>query len=367
MMLFAQGIEQRYGKTSPAEIEAQATAIAKTLGYGGIVNISGAGTAEQERKAVLAALQRGDVTGAMGFSRGGNILRTMLQDPHLDPAIKQRITQAILVGSPETKGAIPGIKTIDIPHIADTRHMQMMGRIAQRVAELKNAPATTPSDVTIRSRANQTDIQFLAERGGHSTIAMHRDMPGETGHLSPEFAARLASAAQAYEAQTGKKAVIGEMDRDLATQAEYWRRYQRGGAIAARATMHAPHIRGEATDLPASEFREWMHHGHAKQFGINFPVWEKYGKDYPHSQLDRSYRGKPFYQPEKKEEDAGKPQSSLSSHAKSAGILPLPAAVKSKVDAALRIDLEGFPRGTKTKMAADGMFTKTSLHRSMTA
>ena len=136
-----------------------------------------------------------------------------LQDPHLDPAIKQRITQAILVGSPETKGAIPGIKTIDIPHIADTRHMQMMGRIAQRVAELKNAPATTPSDVTIRSRANQTDIQFLAERGGHSTIAMHRDMPGETGHLSPEFAARLASAAQAYEAQTGKKTDDRTCDR----------------------------------------------------------------------------------------------------------------------------------------------------------
>jgi len=126
-MLFAHGMENRYGGVPKKELEQAAEKIAKAHGYSGIHAIS-----SDSNKKIIKALQDKKITGVLGFSRGGNRLRTLLQDPKTSPEIKSRIKEAMLVGSPETKGDVPGSRTTDIPYLKGVEHMKMIQDIATR-------------------------------------------------------------------------------------------------------------------------------------------------------------------------------------------------------------------------------------------
>jgi GH24 family phage-related lysozyme (muramidase) len=132
-MLFAHGIQSRYGDVKPGEVEGYARQIAHSRGYKDIHAISGAGTAKEETAAVRQALEENkDITGVLGFSRGGNILRKMLRDPHTPESVKSHIREAFIVGSPETKGKIPGVYMRDIPHMKDVEHMHMLEQLSKK-------------------------------------------------------------------------------------------------------------------------------------------------------------------------------------------------------------------------------------------
>jgi len=135
--ILPQGIEARYGGHDPKEVAQSLRDIALGEGFSDTIVISGAGTPEEETAAVVAALNRGDVTGAIGFSRGANVLEKVLKDPKVDPKLKERIKEVVLIGRTRkyTTGKIPGIKTIDIPEIAGKTHMELPGEVARKVKE----------------------------------------------------------------------------------------------------------------------------------------------------------------------------------------------------------------------------------------
>src|SRR6516225_432354 len=143
-MLFVHGMENRYGGVKKSELESSALKIAQSRGYGGIEAVSSG----RGREALLKSLSDKSISGVFGFSRGGNELRRLLQDPKTSADVRQHIKEAILVGSPETKGAIPGIPTTDIPYLKGAEHMQMvqtLARTGQLGAAPKPAPAPAPS------------------------------------------------------------------------------------------------------------------------------------------------------------------------------------------------------------------------------
>ena len=150
------------------------------------------------------------------------------------------------------------------------------------VTRLDAAPNSPPTTV-----ANQSDLDYLASRGGHSTMEGKSAAPGATMGFDPELAARLSAAGRTYEKETGGQAKFGEMDRDAATQAGYYDAYIHGrGGIAAR-PGHSEHQKGKATDLPTSDFRSWLKAGNMGRFGLHFPV----RGDAPHVQADPSFKG----------------------------------------------------------------------------
>lgn len=112
--------------------------------------------------------------------------------------------------------------------------------------------------------AYNQNIDFLKQRGGYD-----QRMSNEPGALTPEFANRMATAAKAYEAETGKRAEFGQMFRDKASQAAYRAEYERTGQGLAARPGHSQHEFGQATDVPEGEFRNWLHQ-HAGQYGLAF-------------------------------------------------------------------------------------------------
>lgn len=254
---------------------------------------------------------------------------------------------------------------------------------------------------------NKDDLSYVQSRGGHSTGSA---APG----TDPELVGRMAAASRAYEAETGKKAHFGEMDRDNATQAEYYRRYRSGHGGIAAPPGASQHNKGRATDVPSGPFRDWLYGGGAKRHGLNFPV---HG-DAPHMQMDpadkRSYakaaqeeaarvvaaarpgtwsdigkgaREQPREEMAKQPSDftpvpivdwANQHRSSdmmdrfkeirreadrnrLMDGAAKSGVLGGPANLDG--NAKLQIELNGFPKGTKTQTKADGIFKDIELHR----
>ncbi len=118
-------------------------------------------------------------------------------------------------------------------------------------------------------------------------VSVHPGTAGAYQAVSPELAARLAAAGQAYERQTGKAPRYGELSRGEDVQKVYRDKYEAGtGGIAAK-PGHSQHQKGAAGDLPDSDFRKWLYAGNAKQFGLHFPV----KGDTPHVQADPTYKG----------------------------------------------------------------------------
>ena len=118
-------------------------------------------------------------------------------------------------------------------------------------------------------------------------VSVHPGTAGAYQAVSPELAARLAAAGQAYERQTGKAPRYGELSRGEDVQKVYRDKYEAGtGGIAAK-PGHSQHQKGGAGDLPDSDFRKWLYAGNAKQFGLHFPV----KGDTPHVQADPAYKG----------------------------------------------------------------------------
>lgn len=130
-------------------------------------------------------------------------------------------------------------------------------------------------------------LSFVTSRGGHST--------GAAPPVNPEFAARLAAAGQAYEAETGNKAYFGELARDRATQARYYARFKSTGKGLAAPPGRSRHEGGEGVDIRRGDFRTWLaEEGNAKRFGIETLKGRAYARDPVHFQLNhgdtRSFR-----------------------------------------------------------------------------
>jgi len=151
-MLFVHGMENRYGGVKKSELESSALKIAQSRGYGGIEAVSSG----RGREALLKSLSDKSISGVFGFSRGGNELRRLLQDPKTSADVRQHIKEAILVGSPETKGAIPGIPTTDIPYLKGAEHMQMVQTLA-KTGQLSTAK--TPQQLSQYGGALKPEMQ----------------------------------------------------------------------------------------------------------------------------------------------------------------------------------------------------------------
>lgn len=125
------------------------------------------------------------------------------------------------------------------------------------------------------------DTKYLDRYGGHSTLGW----PPRTGPVgqgmgfSQEFARRLAEAGRAYQAETGADPTYGEGDRDIGTQTHYWEESHHGRDYAAAPPGRSNHQRGEAMDIPAGAFRDWLYRN-GRRFGLRFP----YRNDAPHIQ-----------------------------------------------------------------------------------
>lgn len=135
------------------------------------------------------------------------------------------------------------------------------------------------------------NMAFLRARGGHDA----RDDPNSTGGLTPEMAARLRAAGEAYEKETGQKANYGEMFRDMARQQRYYNAYRSGGGGLAAPPGRSRHQSGIATDVPRGGFRNWLAAGdknapggrHAGKYGLEFLTGRSYAVDPVHVQMRR--------------------------------------------------------------------------------
>jgi hypothetical protein len=131
------------------------------------------------------------------------------------------------------------------------------------------------------------DLEYLASRGGHSSVNRESKPVGATMGFDPELAARLHAAGVAYEHETGDKARYGEGDRDVATQQYYWEDSAHGTRYRAAPPGYSEHQKGKAMDLPDSPFRGWLKKGNMNRFGLHFPV----SGDAPHVQADPKFKG----------------------------------------------------------------------------
>ena len=103
-------------------------------------------------------------------------------------------------------------------------------------------------------------VGWIQAHGGHSAGA-------GAPELNPVFASRLAAAGQAYERETGGKAVFGEMGRSGALQQQYYDEYRRTGLGLAAPRGTSRHEKGLATDVPNGPFQNWLHRN-AARFGL---------------------------------------------------------------------------------------------------
>ena len=176
-------------------------------------------------------------------------------------------------GAEWAKRAIWGnIANVDKPRFGSVENVtsqQFADYWREKYGRRIGAVVPTPS-----SGATTEDLEYLRAHGGHSTIKLQTVPGGSTdGGLPPfnaDLAKRLRQAGEAYKQETGRDPVYGEMTRDYATQAEYYRRYQAGGGKAAP-PGRSRHEGGNAIDIPSTAFLDWMHKNSTK-YGINFPV-----------------------------------------------------------------------------------------------
>lgn len=207
------------------------------------------------------------------------------------------------------------------------------------------------------------DLAYVMSRGGHSTGA---GAPG----TDPELVARMAAAGRAYESGTGLRARFGEMDRDYETQRHYWIASGFGRRYAAAPPGRSRHNVGEAADVPSGPFRNWLYQ-YGRGYGLHFPV----RGDKPHMQMDPSFRRSLINEVRAGAEAANRPTAAtfaerfapadeMMRNAANAGVLS--RAQRFEGDARLRIDLNGFPQGTKTWFDDGGMFKETTINRGRT-
>jgi hypothetical protein len=143
------------------------------------------------------------------------------------------------------------------------------------------------------------DLAFIKSRGGHE---QRKGATREPGGLDPQMASRLRQAGEAYEKETGKRAIFGETFRDRTQQEIYYQEYLRNpkGGLAAPPGKSL-HELGIATDIPLNEggdkgaFNAWMHQ---RKGGGRFGLTGIRG-DQPHIQMveGRKYRNTPYVRP----------------------------------------------------------------------
>jgi hypothetical protein len=156
------------------------------------------------------------------------------------------------------------------------------------VTRLGAAPGSAPAPAGASpSAASGSDLDYLASRGGHSSVDRVSKPVGATMGFDPELAARLRAAGEAYEKETGGKAVYGEGDRDVATQQYYWNDSAHGTRYRAAPPGLSMHQKGMAMDLPDTPFRKWLKEGNMDRFGLHFPV----NHDAPHVQANPAFKG----------------------------------------------------------------------------
>ena len=106
----------------------------------------------------------------------------MLQDPNTDAATKARLKEAILVGSPETQGDIPGVPTTDIPYLPGVSHMQMMKQLAEQASkavpdsqqsDAAKTLAATVGKITATAKIHAENIRLAAGHAVANANAMH--------------------------------------------------------------------------------------------------------------------------------------------------------------------------------------------------
>src|SRR6188768_3544852 len=155
-----------------------------------------------------------------------------------------------------------------------TRTDGVYGRAAAGRAGHTPGGRVAPSEPGATYRA---DLEYLNSRGGHASVLKDGKIvnvpvyqPGSYAAVDPELAARLRSAGEAYEKETGKKAVFGEFSRGEDVQSVYYERFKRGGGVAAP-PGHSQHQKGGAGDLPPSDFRNWLYKNQDAH-GVHFPV-----------------------------------------------------------------------------------------------
>jgi len=163
----------------------------------------------------------------------------------------------------------------------------------------------SPPSASRSGGANQADLEFLASRGAHDTVTdrskgiyLKSVPPGQKydgiPSTSPEFAARMRAAVEAYEKETGRKARIGEMTRDIPTQSVYWERYHHDRSRVAP-PGHSRHQQGDALDTPDTDFLRWLNRGNNKRFGLRSGFLPN---DPVHIQMDRKSKLR-LYDPSK--------------------------------------------------------------------
>ncbi len=166
-------------------------------------------------------------------------------------------------------------------------------------ADVIAPPAAPTRGPTVAAAAAQptgsnAPLDYLAQYGGHASVMQNGRIvpvhPGTAGAYtttSPELAARLAAAGQAYQKETGKAPQYGEMSRGADVQQHYWDESAHGTKYAAASPGHSQHQKGGAVDLPDSGFRQWLYAGNMNRFGLHFPV----KNDAPHVQADPAFKG----------------------------------------------------------------------------
>lgn len=279
-MLFLHGMESRYGKTKPAQLEAQAQRYAEKRGMKfEAIPISG-DNKRQQFKAAQQRVKQGGVGAVLGFSAGG-YTAAKLHAPGVEK---------IILGAPGATGN----KTFPGRHMDQVKSLSMGFRTPPpsqadyKAFGFKSPPQGASSNRVIGGGgARYSPNDFFASRGGHSTTNMRQGAPGSAG-LNREFAGRLYTAAAAYEASTGKRANFGEMDRDAKTQAVYYDRYKHGTGGLAAPPGRSRHNIGQAVDVPRGAFNDWLH-THGQKYGL-----EGIRGDRPHIQLARGYQGQTF-------------------------------------------------------------------------
>jgi len=153
--------------------------------------------------------------------------------------------------------------------------------------------------------ASSSDLDFLASRGAHDTVTdpsrgvrLQNVPPGSklqgVPSTDPEFAARLRTAIEAYEKETGKKARVGEMTRDIPTQSIYWERYHHDRSRVAP-PGRSRHQQGDAVDTPDTDFLRWLNRGNNRKYGLRSGFLPN---DPVHIQKDRTSKLK-LYDPNK--------------------------------------------------------------------
>ena len=136
--------------------------------------------------------------------------------------------------SAKTRELIPGLK----PGTDASQQMPGMPSATAYQTEQTPGPGVTAAE---RGGAGyKADLQFLQERGGHTTQIVDgkktntpMDAKGAYGAVDPELAARLRTAGEAYEKETGKKAQYGEFSRGADVQQLYWDESAHGTKYAA--------------------------------------------------------------------------------------------------------------------------------------